>query len=499
MANLAGFDVIVEVHKDTIVDAINLIPVPDPSGAGGIYLLGGPFAVELPVVVPQIGSTTLSLLLEITLEAVVHQPVLRLVVTLRSGSCMLLGKGIDHIGGSLTLDVPLVFQLASGRSVGDPWQIVLQMPAAHFTCQLDSVTKAKVGTVIQPANLSKFCEALNQGIMMLAGRPIPLAMPLLRVVPGVDSWDRLQLSAVPVVGWIDTFTLGVFGYYSASGSGGSVSAKTDSDLQWSDEFLYLPEPEGITPTRQFAFLLSAGAAQRLLLCPVVRDGVVRNLRVEQQYWQFIEEITSSPQQYQAIVDEQNKHYFEYFVDELKNALPTFPGWRGDAETERIMQAHDRAEARVRADVAKAIRDEARDQANFWLASPASSGPAIDAAVPPPCGTGTVEAFRKPIDELTVQSKFVVAMLREFDIVPGDGRLVAHYKVDAFIEDILGDVAFAAEGDIEITLDVTYNGLIYAHLTALTPNVTVDTSGLTGTLTGILRRCSPAPGRRRSHS
>jgi hypothetical protein len=72
MANLAGFDVIFEVDYDTIVDAINMFPVQNPSGDGGIYLLGGPFSVELPVVVPQVGATTLSLILEITLEPVVH-------------------------------------------------------------------------------------------------------------------------------------------------------------------------------------------------------------------------------------------------------------------------------------------------------------------------------------------------------------------------------------------------------------------------------------------
>jgi hypothetical protein len=71
MVDLAGFDVIIAFHKDTIIDWINFLPVPNPSGEGDIRLLGGPFSVEPPVVVPQVGATTLHLILEITLEPVV--------------------------------------------------------------------------------------------------------------------------------------------------------------------------------------------------------------------------------------------------------------------------------------------------------------------------------------------------------------------------------------------------------------------------------------------
>ena len=513
MANLAGFDVIFEVDKDTVVDAVNMFSVQNPSGDGGIiYLLGGPFSVELPVVVPQVGATTLSLILEITLEPVVHQSVVRLLVTLRSGSCTLLGKGIDHIGGSLTLDVPLVFQLAAYQSVDDPWQIVLQTPAAHATCQFDAVTEAKVGAVLDrynaaveggyriagerlPANVSKFCDGLIQAIRRFVGPIIPLPVPLLRVLPGVDSSDPLQLSAVPIVAWIDSFTLGVFGYYSASGSGGSVSAKTESDLDRAhEEFLYLPEPEGVTRTRQVAFLLAADPAHRLLLCPyVICDSVIQTLRFEQETNWWVRHITAT--RYQAILAEENlKHLLTYFVEEMaKGGLDAVDMWLADdasRDREKAHRAMERAEARVIVDVLNKIKLLASDEAKAWLADELRSRPAIAAAVPPPCGTGTVEAFRRPIDEFSVQSDFVVGNLLKFDIVPDDGHLVAHYKVEAFIEEVFGDVILGALGDIEITLDVAWNGWVMAHVKALPAEPYIDASGLTGTLLGILQGLFP---------
>jgi hypothetical protein len=72
MADLAGFDVIVELHRDTGVAFINMVPTPTPAG-GDIRLLGGRFSADLSVNVPQVGTTAVNSILEVTLEPVVHQ------------------------------------------------------------------------------------------------------------------------------------------------------------------------------------------------------------------------------------------------------------------------------------------------------------------------------------------------------------------------------------------------------------------------------------------
>jgi hypothetical protein len=522
MADLAGFDVIFEIHKDTVVDGINLIPIPDPSGDGVIRLLGGPFSVELAVVVPQVGRTTVSLILEITLEPVVHQSVVRLLMTLRSGSCTLAGRAIDHIGGSLTLVLPLVFQLAPStpppiiwqKPLPDqpalkPWQIVLQTPS-QVTCQLDAVTQAKIGAAISPDGVNNFCNGLMQAISWLVGPVIPLPVPYLKVVPGVDSTDPFQLSAVPIVAWIDAFTLGVFGYYSSASGGGSVSAKTQSDLdQPNEEFIYdLPPPNEIMPARRLALLISASAAHRVLLCPLVRETVVRELWREQKRNELFNFWFGARYQY-YYADETAKHLSSYYLEELKkedpalalllqeqwDTAPPLPGlpWpffgHHDTETERQekQRALERAQARVQADVLADIWADADSALQHFL-PPRDSD--IAAATPRPCGTGSVEAFRKPIDEFSVQSDFIIGTLREFDIVPDDGRLMVHYVVETFIKDFFGDVKPSADGDIEIKLEVTYSGAIFARVKALEPHLHFDASGLTGIILDILKAVAP---------
>jgi hypothetical protein len=49
MPELAGFDVIGEVHLDTVVDLVNLAPVTNPVDGKAIYLFGGPFSTDLNV------------------------------------------------------------------------------------------------------------------------------------------------------------------------------------------------------------------------------------------------------------------------------------------------------------------------------------------------------------------------------------------------------------------------------------------------------------------
>jgi hypothetical protein len=144
---------------------------------------------------------------------------------------------------------------------------------------------------------------------------------------------------------------------------------------------------------------------------------------------------------------------------------------------------------VQADVQKAINDLADMLTKAWLKTPASID-AIRDAVPPPCGTGEVEVMRQVADVPLVQSDVVKAMLKAFDIVPGSGKLVAHYDVEAPIEVLIGDVKPMVQGEVEVTLQVAYTGAVFAHVNVLTPRANVEATGLTATLISMLQGMVP---------
>ena len=77
--------------------------------------------------------------------------------------------------------------------------------------------------------------------------------------------------------------------------------------------------------------------------------------------------------------------------------------------------------------------------------------AITDATPPPCGKGAVEIHREHVP--AGQSDFV-AMLRQLEIDQVNGRLVATWIGDGFLEFILGDVSPVANGIVDIFITVT---------------------------------------------
>jgi len=80
-------------------------------------------------------------------------------------------------------------------------------------------------------------------------------------------------------------TLGVFGYYRASATGGDVAAKSDSDLvQPHEEFFYdQPGLFAVMPGRRVALLFSPAAFQLVFACPAIRNQVVRPLVFKREH------------------------------------------------------------------------------------------------------------------------------------------------------------------------------------------------------------------------
>jgi hypothetical protein len=95
MVDLAGFDVIGEIHIETVVDLVNLSPVTNPVDGKSILLLGGPFSTDFSVPLGSLGTPTIRLTLSAELQPVIHQPLTRVVISfdgghfarVRSGPC----------------------------------------------------------------------------------------------------------------------------------------------------------------------------------------------------------------------------------------------------------------------------------------------------------------------------------------------------------------------------------------------------------------------------
>jgi hypothetical protein len=243
MADLAGFDVIGEIHIDTIVDLVNLQPITNPLDGSSIYLLGGPFSTDLNVDMGPLGVVTVRLILDVRLVPVLHQSIVQLSTSIKGGSTAVAGRSVNHIGGEATLPVSLGFALLPALP-GIPLDLqvpVLMIGAAPPTVVLDSGTRTLADTTLGPGGADLLTNGVRDALSAFFAAVGTRAIPALGfiVAPGIDSADPRQLSATPTVAWIDGTTLGVFGYYRAAATGGNVNAKTTGDLeQGHQEFFY---------------------------------------------------------------------------------------------------------------------------------------------------------------------------------------------------------------------------------------------------------------------
>jgi hypothetical protein len=478
MADLAGFDVIGELHIETIVDIINMVPITNPADGSNIYLLGGPFSVDLNANLGPLGVITVRTFLDATLQAVVHQPLARVVISLSGGSASIAGRTLSQMGGQVTASVSLGFALPPAGSAlpGAPQVPLFLFGTASVDCVLDRNTRSMADAALGPGGAdrltSALCDALKAYLSTIGTQAIPALG--FTVVPGVDSNDPRQLSAPPVVAWIDGTTLGVFGYYRAAATGGDVRAKLGGDLgQVRDEYFY-GQPGAIStlPGRRIALLLSATAFEQVLRCPAVRNYVVRGLveRRDQDAWRTrIRDRDGA-----AVLAEQTQaHFFEYLQDEFS---------RDPFQNSQTIPADiDRAKARVQADADAVINDRAHTEEDAWLDNTPEGQQAISTATPPPCGSGAVQITRENIGAPGEQSD-LVAMLRRIDVRLGDGRITVHYEADATLEDLFGDAKISVTGDMDIFVTVSELGSnLGVSFDLLQPTVDVGATGLTGQL------------------
>lgn len=482
MIELAGFDVIGEIHIDTVVDLLNLNPVTNPVDGKSIFLLGGPFSTDFLVPLGSFGTPTIRLMLSAELVPVIHQPVTHVVISFEGGTSLGSGLALATLRGQATVMVPVGFALPpTAPSSTAPNAPIFQFSAIDPVVVLDGPTRTAVDSTLGSGGADRLTAGLTSALGAFIAESGPQALPVMAfsIVPAVDSHDPLQLSDVPTVAWIDGTTLGVFGYYRAAASGGAVPAKQAGDLgQPQEEFFYgQPGLFSTVPGRRVALLLSATAFRQVVSCPGIRDQVVRGLVFKREHGAWV---NWARNEYGATIAQQmNSRLVQYYMDELQQH-----------PTEDIQQHFDKAKAHIQKDVDQAVDARATTLENPWLASTLPAGPEssggqqmITDATPPPCGEGTVEIERQSVDH--AQSD-LVPILRRLNVELAEGGIAAQFAADGMLEVITGDVSFAVDGDVDIRVGVTDLGQIASSFTVQPPHIDVSASGLTGSVLGFLQ-------------
>jgi hypothetical protein len=482
MAELAGFDVIVEAHIDTIVDFINQYPFTNPIDGQPIYLLGGPFSTDLNVNLGgALGTVPMRLILSFDLEAVVHQPLANLVATFEGGASISAPPSLSHIGGQVTLTAKL--KLASPPSPPGALQTtlpqtpVLDISASAVNVDVGASTRSTVDAALGTGAADLLQGALNNAFeFLLPALPVvklPTAGAGFTVALGQDSSDPTVLAALPALAWIDAETMGLFGYYRAAATGGDISIKTAGDLGTEqEEFCYgQPGPVEVMPGRRSAILMSPEAFEQVIACPAIRQNVVPSLLLNQELPLWGEWVVS--QQGAEIRQQMMANFGAYALEERQKD----PGLNDLALWVRV-------ELDIQRDIDAEVNRRATADAKAWINSAAAAGPetvsgqqAVVDATPPPCGNGTVEVARIPVDH--AQSD-VHPRLRRLAVELAAGKITADYRVDGLVELLPGDVEFSVSGTIDIVLSVTWDGRLAVEATAETPRPNIHGTGLTGT-------------------
>ena len=385
MPELAGFDVIGELAIDTIRDMVNSQPVSLPNGGPAVYLLGGRFMLDVPILLPLLGHAVVQAQCNVTLEAVSRTSNSRLTFTLTDGTMTIASQTVAHLNASFTATVPIGY-IPDPQPDAAPNRMVPAVLVAFATVDLDctQLIASNVDSVFGNGTATRVCNSLSDAVQTwFQSQQAPIVKALgFTVVPGTDSAKSEQLSAVPQVLWIDEQTLGVFGFYRADATGGNMFLKTDSDIvQTQEEFVYnQPGLFSTVPARRVAVLLSPTGFKQIVGCPLVHDGVISGLIADTKRSAYIEQVRAELGK-QYFIEQYTVHFPTYFFEEQQ---------KNPAD---LLGAYNRAKDRIQVDADNEIKAKAEQRLNAWLAS-TDGQTAISEATPPPCGNGSIVANRQ---------------------------------------------------------------------------------------------------------
>ena len=474
MRELAGFDVIGEVHIETITDLINRVPVTNPVDGKAIYLFGGPFSTDIRVDLgPRIGTLTFRLLLHAEFEPQPHQALTKLLISFEGGAELAAPVELRRLGGQLSALVPVSCLIPSGPPGPAPHVPSFQFEATHPDVHLDLPTRDAADHEFGPGGADHLEDALRGALAAFLSSAGTISLPLMgfTVVPGQDSHSPTQLAAPPTAAWIDATTLGVFGYYRSSATGGNVWAKTTGDLEQPHEEFFYSRPGlfSVVPGRRVALLLSADAFDMVIACPAVQTQVVRQLVFQREHPRWVDFVRSHYGD--EIERDMAPRLGAHYLEELKKD----PG--------RDVQTYlDRAKADIAKDVENEIERRATADETTWLDG-GSAVREVALATPAPCGAGAVEVARIPV---AVAQGDLVPILRRLQVRLSQGKIAVEFLVNGMIELLPGDVSFSVAGELDITILVDDLGRTNVKVAALPLNVNVNGSGATGTVIDVLK-------------
>jgi hypothetical protein len=458
MANLCGFDVIGEISADTLRDMVNQRPL--QAGNQSFYLLGGQFLLGLSVTIPNLGTGLVQVVCVVSLDPVVRTPSCRLTVTLSDGSASFGSLGVYHLGGTATLTAAVGFIPDTSTNLPGI-QIVpaVLLGSAVATVTLDVTTSSQVDSTFgtgTAANLNLGLKtALETFIQGLGNQAVPAFG--FQVVPGRDSSNPAIVTAFPQVMWIDSDTLGIFGFYRGAASGGDLAAKLDSDIvQTTQEFLYnQPGLFSVVEARRIAAVLSPEAFHLVIGCPLIRNAIIKHLLHDVLIGAYQAQVHNA--KYNDFYNQEaGAHLLQFINDDLaKN------------QGESFSDAYQHSVQKIQGIANDDVNGEAEQELNTWLDSPAGQASIAD-STPPSCGAGTVQVNRQHMPDPFGD---VITMLNSLTVDLAQGHVDIRINAGGDLP-VCG--SYTVTQGAHLTLGVNVNGAIVPGYSIEIPDVEIST-------------------------
>lgn len=232
--NLAGYDVIFELSRFSLQQVIYSAPFEtSPSGAV-LQTFTPPFQVAQTVPLSA-GSVAINFIVdEVSLIGQIGTPNVTIELDFSKSSVQGLGNVISMLSGSFTVQGSLTATTPNDPKF-DPGKTNTSFLGANFqnpvvVVTFDSASMQQMRSTLGSTTTNELITLLQAGVtQMFAAKGIVASTFGFKIVSGTDSTSPNQLTAVPDISWIDSETLGIFGYFQQNGAGGNPTSKLFGD------------------------------------------------------------------------------------------------------------------------------------------------------------------------------------------------------------------------------------------------------------------------------
>ncbi|MEP6482081.1 MAG: hypothetical protein ABJA94_08760, partial [Rhodoglobus sp.] len=457
MADLAGFDLLIELSTRTLSDTVNKRRLAkDPEG-NDIHLFGGPFVLDAQTTIAGNGAQ-FRLIAEAYLRPVLQSPTTRVEIDLRDCSFQIGNQAATGLEGTVLVTVPAPeFEQAlatpsTPSPTVDDWNPTLPFDRCAISVVLTDTSRGDVEGLVGQGNAGIAEQAienvLRQALATLDGR-IDLTF---RVKPGQDSDSPGQLSAFPEFRWIDRTTFAIFGYYHAGASGGSAAAKVNSDIasqpsDWVQDDR--PTATGRIPAERFGIFLSARGFDLVIGRPAVRSTIRKLVREK-----AAEEQRPRAEQQRPHIESTVRGKRNQYIDEERTRNNN-----GGPATQAELEAADQRIAREIKDEVESLRWRLADD----YLTHHDGLQRLESETPYSAGSGRyVQAVPMP-DPLPATTAF----LHYLTLLLDSGHLTLIAKARAALPEILGISCGDLDAQVSARVSLSYFGR------TITPSLVMD--------------------------